>query len=136
MPNYCDCELLVRGNPDDLAKFIEKSRGQASEPLDFGSFVPMPTDADKAWCLANWGTKWNACEPELLENGTRRAKMCFLTAWTPPKPVVVEMSRQFPGLSFVLTYFEGGGGFKGELTCKGGEVTSDTAGEYSGQRGG
>jgi hypothetical protein len=38
----------------------------------------------------------------------------FLTAWSPPVPVIKAMSALYPSLVFNLTYFEGGMCFAGE----------------------
>lgn len=211
MPNYCDCDLLVRGNPEDVAAFLKKAESPKPDgegklvPLDFNSFVPMPKElnlpaggpelgyeakygtemelrsifyhpwakdlgrtreallehlaktnpealalAEKykeniekhghrhwySWCTAHWGTKWGANDPELIEKGERRARLCFTTAWSPPKPVVEAMAEQFPSLRITLKYYEGGAGFAGTLEYKGGEVVKDDEREYRGRRGG
>ena len=69
----------------------------------------------------HWGTKWNACYFALVDSPTdTRAKIGFCTAWSPPKPVIVELSKQLPGLSFTLKYWECGCGFRGILRVKAG----------------
>jgi hypothetical protein len=47
------------------------------------------------WCIDNWGTKWNATEGTIGENYLE-----FETAWDPPFPVIMELSRRFPELIF------------------------------------
>lgn len=87
------------------------------------------------WCVQNWGTKWNASEPELYE-GRRSLHYTFATAWSPPLPAVVKMSEKFPELLFTLRYWEGGMGFQGVFKVKGGECLKDLCGDYRGYRGG
>jgi hypothetical protein len=85
----------------------------------------------------HWGTKWNACHCAPLENATdQRAKLEFSTAWSPPTPVILELSRQFPLLTFTLKYWEGLMGFRGVFRVKAGNVLCDADYDYRGPRGG
>lgn len=47
------------------------------------------------WCCHNWGTKWNACESRIFEDGFE-----FETAWSASFPIIAELSRRFPELTF------------------------------------
>ena len=86
---------------------------------------------------AHWGTKWNACYFGPLQNATdQRADLGFDTAWSPPEPVIMELSRQFPKLTFTLKYWEGGCGFRGILRVKAGKVLYAANYDYKGNRGG
>jgi hypothetical protein len=92
------------------------------------------------WCTRHWGTKWDACEqgdvaPGSLD-GVRRADLSFSTAWTPPLPVIRELGRRFPGVRFRLKYWEGGLGYRGDLTVVGGEDKKYVHDRYRGSRGG
>lgn len=51
------------------------------------------------WCIDNWGTKWNARECEIGDNFLE-----FETAWDAPFPIVEELSRRFPELTFGHEY--------------------------------
>jgi hypothetical protein len=98
------------------------------------------------WCVLNWGTKWNAVKPRLNEETdtrweeagaeSRRLKIDFKTAWTPPKPVVKRAAELFPDIELDLRYFEGGFRFNGMFFCKDGVVMADEEGDYYGDRGG
>jgi len=92
------------------------------------------------WCNENWGTKWGICNAELINDNdydeTKELGYSFETAWSPPFPVVLEMSKLFPNLEFDLRYFEGGNGFNGLFVCKKGKVETDKQGDYFGSRGG
>jgi hypothetical protein len=131
-------------------------------PLDFNAFVPYPKEYRELderareyerqhgrhppfkdgfnsggyeWCVENWGTKWNAHEVRLVRR-KRSLVYIFDTAWSPPIPVVLAMSRRFPDLTFTLRYWEGGMGFKGIFKAKGDKILKDEHGGYLGHRGG
>lgn len=73
------------------------------------------------WCINSWGTKWNACSPEVSEG---EGELCYTfdTAWSPPVPVVFAMSKKFPKLTFHLAYEESGCDFEGDYEVKAGQV--------------
>lgn len=90
MPNWCECDLEIRGNAKRLKEFIKfaKTRGSV---LNTNKFIPYPkkfADLDRKaqklgkkgkyikdgfnsggyeWCIQNWGTKWGICHAELRE---------------------------------------------------------------------
>lgn len=88
------------------------------------------------WCLVNWGTKWGFCDSRIDRETSRTLHYSFLTAWSPPTPLIKKVGEMFPGLSFRLKYFEGGAGFQGVFAMKDGQVVEDVSLEYSGNRGG
>ena len=55
------------------------------------------------WCIENWGTKWEACETEVVDNVIN-----FETAWSPCTPIVEKLAELFPEIQFIYTYFEPG----------------------------
>ncbi len=78
--------------------------------VDFELLVPTPNNVyhgntsqeDKQdfgqlnwydWNQANWGTKWNAYESE-VDSALRIIR--FDTAWLPPYPIIVALSRHVP----------------------------------------
>jgi hypothetical protein len=102
------------------------------------------------WRLGHWGTKW---QPDRFQvegaevseaglvgipvyGGEAEVMVTFDTAWSPPLPVILAMSRTFPTLRFELRYFESSCGFNGLYVCEGGEVLADETGDYFGDRGG
>jgi len=76
------------------------------------------------WCISNWGTKWNASDA-VVDYDELTARYDFLTAWSPPSPVVLAMSKKFPLLYFELDYMEPGVAFKGRFACRNGNVLTD-----------
>ena len=120
MPNWCKNELVISGPAPELERFLNEclTVGQ----LDFERIVPIPEGADWfKFCCEHWGTKWNARETTLDHNGTR-AVLTFDTAWSPPLPVVLAASRQFPTIRFELKYLELDNDFAGVLRAYAGEV--------------
>jgi len=56
-----------------------------------------------SWCCANWGTKWNACDPEIEDEKSIRygsVAIIFSTAWNEPEPIFYKIAKLFPKLTF------------------------------------
>jgi hypothetical protein len=76
------------------------------------------------WCVANWGTKWNAggdndammvdYDEDVNDQGT--ALFQFDTAWAPPLGVLEKLMETHPELSIECRYHEPGVGFFGVWT--------------------
>ena len=137
MPNYCTNVLMLNEDSNDsiwdvLRDYISNGR------LDFelirpmpdelrGTTSPTPKDTDPTtkealiqkygadnwwdWCVQNWGTKWN-CDMDAEKNQSKHC-MTMDTAWSPPIPIVVQLSK-LTGREFRLTYIEEGMDFCGE----------------------
>jgi hypothetical protein len=58
-------------------------------------------DSELEWCQEHWGTKWNACFPEITENcvTTGHLEFRFDTAWSEPGYVYRKLFARFPKLS-------------------------------------
>lgn len=50
-----------------------------------------------AWCIAHWGTKWNAYGGAEFDR-QQSNQFRFLTAWSPPEPVIQKLSQLYPAL--------------------------------------
>lgn len=57
-----------------------------------------------SWCIANWGTKWNASYTQ-IEDGS----VSFLTAWRAPKPIFKELSKRYPDKLIRVEVYDDGG---------------------------
>lgn len=68
-----------------------------------------------------WGTKWDASDPELRDEDATELSYYFQTAWAPPEPVFRAMAKQHPKLTFQFHSVEEQGwgveyeGISGEL---------------------
>lgn len=71
------------------------------------------------WRNYFWGTKWNAYESDLLDEGF----ITFNTAWNAPKPIIEKLSELFPDVCFTLHYADEDVGYNcGYRIYKGGEL--------------
>jgi len=130
MPNWCDNSLKVHGKKGDLEKFVREcfSKGDGEEIfLDFEKTVPVGDIKD--WYerrLEKWGTKWNldARDSSVCVTDSR-VSMWFLSAWSPPIPIMEALTRKYPALVFRLDYNEGGMAFRGVFEGQDGKVQRD-----------
>jgi Ferredoxin-like domain in Api92-like protein len=107
------------------AKVLKRTEKHINDGFNSGGYE---------WCYQNWGTKWGICDAEIVQEFLERKGYIdyrFETAWSPPLPVISKMSEMFPGLRFILRYFECGCAFNGIYICEKGEVIQGSTGEYS-----
>ena len=72
-----------------------------------------------SWCLANWGTKWEATDIDVSFSDENEISCSFMTAWAPPIPVYEALVAK--GFNIVATYREEGMGFMGAFTNEKGD---------------
>ncbi len=102
-----------------------------------------------AWHLHCWGTKWDAifetseiagaliADPAAsLDDGSvlripGQAVYGFLTAWSPPLPLIRTVAGDYPELRFTLRYAEAGNDFAGQLVVHRDEEIEDEQGDLS-----
>jgi len=136
----CLNNLTITGPEPDVQAFKTKAVGHSpweeaeGEPdaLNFHSLVPVPEEVLKAgyesagydWEMANWGCKWGASDPGVLEEWNGHVEYEFYTAWSPPEKFLQTVAVQWPTLVFVLAYEEPGTGFKGLAKFQG-EIHED-----------
>lgn len=130
MPNWCSNELTIVGKPKMLNKLLKQiatTQSEGDEALfDFEKVVPMPTGADwYEWRVENWGTKWNASDVMFLNDGEWSEKyddtcweggdlvINFQTAWSPPVPVLSQLSKDNPKVTITHKFTEEGMAFYG-----------------------
>lgn len=153
MPNWCMNEIAIQGDKSELKKFADKSKGKELsletyypepdyEETEVNPAFPLPGEEKKSvmpdwwnWRVSHWGTKWDLCDLEGQEWEIRgdgyptnpfRYEFHFNTAWSPPEAAFVKISKDFPELTFVLKYAEGGCDFAGQLTVKNGQALEGT----------
>lgn len=142
MPNWCENILSVSGNKKEIKRFAESvENGQI---ISFEKLFPTPPEVMPAWYewrLANWGTKWDACECkdiseyESVEGNYDPVSewingVYFWTAWSPPMSFMSRAAVLFPTLTFHLIYYEPLGCYAGEGKVKGNKILVDTEYEY------
>jgi len=144
MANWVYNRLTVTGPPSDVHAFVERMSSSAPDAgddpgvLDFEQLVPMPADLRdnnemdptdphgfprwRTWCVAHWGTKWNAWYASIAGRADDGEVMySFQTAWTPPDRWLAEACPRFPALDFRHEYVEEMGHFAGRALWRGGE---------------
>lgn len=78
------------------------------------------------WNNREWGTKWDACEEELEQEGDFFLRYRFDTAWAPPEPVFRAMIAQHPTLEFeIRSVEEQGWGVELESDGEGNMIVKD-----------
>lgn len=65
------------------------------------------------WALTFWGTKWNSYSNGDWDLCEDKAALYYETAWSPATAFYVNMSSQFPELTFKQTYADEGGFYVG-----------------------
>ena len=70
------------------------------------------------WNCKNWGTKWDACEPNICHNDIDYFAVSFETAWNPPINWIDNIMQDFPDLCFTLEYEEPCMGYGGRLSAQ------------------
>ena len=111
--------------PTDLEAYNKQPEFKAS----FDEMLSGAGDDWYSWNNRNWGTKWDVGrfdtdeypETEISDEGSEFVIYKFNTAWSPPFPVIQELSRQYPELVVDLEYEEEQG-WGGEITFKNGEI--------------
>lgn len=75
-----------------------------------------------AWCIRNWGVKWNlGTDVTEVSQGPRSTVLRFDTPWSPPTPFIEALSRKIPRARITLKYREEGMGLRGRYVVQGGE---------------
>ena len=77
------------------------------------------------WRCDEWGTKWDACEPNIQHNNIDYFAVSFETAWAPPIAWIQNIMKDYPGLQFTLEYDEPGMCFGGRLFAQHEKVFED-----------
>ena len=72
----------------------------------------------------NWGTKWNACEPDLVSESETELSYFFDTAWSMPYPIFCKITEIFQNITIEVEYAdEDFGSNCGRITYQGGGET-------------
>ena len=120
MPNHITNIITYNGDRKHIEKMLEdiKIDELGIGTVDLNKIVPMPDDVYKGnlgrkerelygnknwydWSIANWGTKWNACDTVY---DAKNKLLQFNTAWSAPKPIFVEIARANPNAKLEIVY--------------------------------
>ena len=58
-----------------------------------------------SWRLANWDTKWEAYDKEIVDADDDCFQVTFNTAWSPPEGIYARIKENFPDL-YVTWFFD------------------------------
>jgi hypothetical protein len=82
------------------------------------------------WRCQKWGSKWGDCETDVAFEETS-GRIFFTSAWSPPLPGMLHISKEFPNLTFVLCYEESGMDFWGVVGFSNGKIILHKEGSLS-----
>jgi hypothetical protein len=107
MPNWCENALTISGPPvaaEELRRFVSTAHSE----FDFSAIVPPPEVARREWYEDNWGTNKVAFDVEWRRRAddleADSIKVQFITAWSPPVPLLIRLSESFPALCLRLSF--------------------------------
>jgi hypothetical protein len=83
------------------------------------------------WRWDNWGTKWDAYDCYVNELLKDYCSISFDTAWSPPIPYYLALSKKYPLLKIEIEYSEPGMDFAGRQSYFDGELIDDVEMTYS-----
>lgn len=158
MPNWCMNTLTITGPSETLEKLIDEVTVQVGkndhpklslerldatpkallEAGDMASNValmvrePIEGEVDDwyTWRVRHWGTKWDI-EAELEYDGEDLIESRFDSAWSPPLPACLTLSKRYPDLQITLEFDEPGNDFSGVSVFGGGELLEESSGPSS-----
>lgn len=105
MPNWCFNVMKVYGSSDELEDFKTNNK-LSGNCLSFTCISPRPDDVEwYLWNVTNWGTKWDACDPILVENDDY-LEYSFNTAWSPPTEWLEKCAEKYPNLKIIISCSE------------------------------
>ena len=116
MPNWCNNKLIVHGISHKAFSNLygnPKGINMSKKTLSFEKVIPIGE-----WNYHNaieaWGTKWEiGDELYFTDYGGSGFELDFLTAWSPPEPVIEKLRELHPDADIKLLYYEEGCAFCG-----------------------
>ena len=141
MATMCHNQLAVAGPAAELRKFMKaarekpafgrpRQRGQARAPLSFQALLPLG-DRSPEDCYGTPSDEpsfgWEN-EPETFRKGVLQVGYNFETRCAPPQRWVVQVSKGWPFLRFVLGYVKPDTDLAGSIYVRAGKTTAYTMG--------
>jgi len=113
MPNWCENNLSVIGDENEIRRFCEtglitvvEKNGDIKQEWSLEPYYPYPDgNWDHDWCVKHWGTKWDA-NYTFHECDKNSFFVRFLSAYNPPVDWLHKVQQDYPTLKFKLTYIE------------------------------
>lgn len=144
MPNWCNNILTITSDngevgediynalvPDEALQaediFAYREEGWGQLVFTFAKVYPVPEKLQQNsgwydWCIANWGTKWDASSTYLNRKEPDVLEFSYDTAWSPAEGFVKFISAAYPELTFRNDFMEVGCSFVGHVTYKSGKA--------------
>lgn len=158
MPNWCNNHIsLSHADPKMIDKIVENQDGilgalipcpkelQDERTGSFGGPDSAEKDALRArlkakygfdgwydWQVANWGTKWDLCEPNVTRVDPNTVEIGADTAWSPPVAAYESLTEL--GFNVVAHYYEPGMCFAGVWTSEDGDDCYSDWGDSQGAK--
>ena len=137
MPNWCNNLMTISGPRDTIEQIVRAATGKMGDTADgrplgmLEYMVPVVASDGEVTAsdqTANWGTKWDVTDAEVLDhdvfdNNTASALIWFATAWSPPIECFEKWFSENSDCDCVLDYHEPGIAFVGRFTPETGEET-------------
>lgn len=102
LDNQYAAHIELKAHLDSIRKFEEDPKRIENFIQGIRNYLKHGHASWYSWCVANWGTKWNAYgQPD--ERNTDDT-IFFETAWSAPTPVIIELSKKFPGIRIIHTW--------------------------------
>jgi len=83
------------------------------------------------WSIANWGTKRDVSDAELIRQDPEHLILTFDSAWSPPVYGLDIIAGLFPELDFYIEFEEPMGGFRGYAHWMQGELIEEHCEDWS-----
>lgn len=131
MPNWCFNTLVVTGEKTAVERFKKAVKPTREEEthvvtdLSLEKLYLLPGGREwYTWCTEHWGTKWDV-EAKLERDEPGKLRYTFESAWVPPLPWLIHVSKQYPSLKFWLDYEEPDAQVVGTVAVQDGHVSKE-----------
>jgi len=115
---------IAKGELTDHEKNFGLSRGLTKELIEEYT-MRFGASCWYYWQTENWGTKWNASDVFVLDNGVE-----FQTAWSMPFGIFEKLSELFPDVEILVKYADEDFAYNvGEVSFIGGEIYNENVPE-------
>ena len=134
MPNWVDNTVIIEGEKEIISEIKERlarpTKVKDSEPqvISFLNIVCPPDDkwdeyngmhgysngekqgdTEFNWYnfnQANWGVKWDACNPSIVDETDTKVVYEFQSPWAPPIRAFLALSEQYPTITITDEWIE------------------------------